>query len=149
MAYFKTYIELVNYFSTLTTSVPSLKGVTVGSDEETLSQQPTRIDYPHLRVDTPSIRFMNDDDTPRTQYKFTLFVITNEARGTNEDANTALSAMATLAQKILKQLYADAEAGKFDLVLGDKEGDAVRAWSGDNDFGWYFQVVIELYTDEC
>lgn len=147
--YFKTYLELCNYWPTLTTSVPALKGVTVGADEEMLNQQNSRIQYPHLRVDTPEWSLVDDDDTPRTRYKFTLFVLTNEPKKTNAEANIKLSAMATLAQNILKQLYADADAGKFDLVLGDKNGDAVRQWSGDNDYGWWFNVTIDLFTDEC
>lgn len=149
MAYFKTYLELCNYWPTLITSVPALKGVTVGADEEMLSQQSSRIQYPHLRVDTPEWSLVDDDDTPRTRFRFTLFVLTNEPKKTNTEANIKLSAMATLAQNILKQLYADADAGKFDLVLGDKNGDAVRQWSGDNDYGWWFNVTIDLFTDEC
>lgn len=149
MAFFKTYLELCTYFEGLPTTVTDLKGVTVGADEAMLNQQGTQIIYPHLRVDTPEFRLLDDDDTPRTRYTFTFFVLTNEPQKTNHEANKALSAMATLSQKILRRLYVDADAGKFDLVLGDKEGDAVRQWSGDNLYGWFFRVVIDLYTDEC
>lgn len=149
MAFLKTYLELATYFEGLTASVTGLKGVTVGADEEMLNQQATRIVYPHLRVDTPEFRLVDDDDTPRTRYTFTMFVLTNEPSKTNREANIKLSAMATLCEQILKQLYEDADAGKFDLVTGEKQGDAVRQWSGDNLYGWWFTVVIELYSDEC
>ncbi len=149
MAFLKTYLELATYFEGLTATVTDLKGVTVGADEEMLNQQATRILYPHLRVDTPEFRLMDDDDTPRTRYTFTLFVLTNEPLKTNVQANAKLSAMATLCEKILKRLYVDADAGKFDLVIGEKPGDAVRQWSGDNLYGWWFTVVIDLYSDEC
>lgn len=148
MAY-KTYIELVNYFIGLTTTVTALKSVVVGSDEDELNQQNSRIEYPHLRVDTPEITFRNEDENQVTRYTFRMYVLTNEPRNTNEDQNTKLSAMATLAQQIHKRLWTDADAGLFDLVWGDRQGDAVRAWSGDNLFGWWFSVVIDLYVDDC
>jgi len=149
MAYFKTYAELATYFEGLPATVTDLKSVTVGADEEMLNQQPTRIIYPHLRVDTPEFSLVDDDETPRTRYKFRMFVLTHEPKKTNAEANAKLSAMATLCEKILRHLWGDADAGKFDLVLGDKDGDAVRAWSGDNNYGWWFNVTIELYSDEC
>ena len=149
MPFFKTYLELASYFEELPDSISALKGVTVGADEEMLNQQATRIVYPHLRVDTPEFRLVDDDDTPRTRYTFTMFVLTNEPSKTNREANIKLSAMATLCEQILKQLYEDADAGKFDLVVGEKPGDAVRQWSGDNLYGWWFTVIIELYSDEC
>lgn len=149
MAFAKTYLELCTYFEGLTTTVTDLKGVTVGADEEMLNQQATRIQYPHLRVDTPEFSLVDDDDTPRTRYKFTLFVLTNDPKKTNAEANIKLSAMATLCEKIIKRLYTDADAGKFDLVTGEKQGDAVRQWSGDNLYGWWFNIIIELYSDEC
>lgn len=149
MAYLKTYLELANYFKALPTTVTDLKSVTVGSDEEDLNQQNSRIVYPHLRVDTPEIVFRNDDETSVTRYTFRLYVLTNEPLKTNDEENLRLSQMATLAQKVHKRLWTDADLGKFDLITGDRAGDVVRRWSGDNVFGWWFSVVIELYVDEC
>lgn len=149
MAYFKTYSELVSYFEGLTATVDGLKTVTVGADEETLNQQNSRIQYPHLRVDTPEWRLANDDENTVARFNFTLFVLTNEPRNTNAAANAALSTTAALASKILKRLWTDADAGKFDIVTGDKTGDAIRKWSGDNDYGWWFGVTIDLYVDDC
>lgn len=148
MAY-KTYIELVNYFKGLPATVTDIKTVTVGSDEEMLDQQNSRIVYPHLRVDTPKVNYPNDDETMVTRYTFKLFVLTNEPKKTNEEENKALSEMEKIVRKLIKRLWVDADAGLFDVVTGDKEADAVRAWSGDNVFGWWVQVVIDLWTDEC
>lgn len=149
MPYLKTYLELATYFKALPTTVTDLKSVTVGSDEEDLNQQNSRIVYPHLRVDTPEIVFRNDDEISVTRYTFRLYVLTNEPLKTNDEENLKLSQMATLAQKIHKRLWTDADLGKFDLIAGDRAGDVVRRWSGDNVFGWWFSVVIDLYVDEC
>lgn len=148
MAY-KTYIELATYFKGLTATVTEIKSVTVGSDEEDLGLQGSVILYPHLRVETPEIVFRNEDETMVTRYTFRLFVLTNEPRKTNEQENIVLSAMEQIVRKLIKRLWVDADAGLFDLITGDNPGDAVRAWSGDNVFGWWFQAVIDLYTDEC
>lgn len=147
--YFKTYLDLTIYFEALPSSIADLKGVTVGADEEMLNKQNSRVKYPHLRVDTPSWSLVDEDETPRTRFNFTLFVLANEVTKTNKEANRVLSEMASLAGKVLKQLYADADAEKFDIVIGQKDGDAVRHWSGDNDYGWWFSIAIDLYTDEC
>lgn len=149
MAYLKTYKELADYFAALPTDVTDLKTVTVGADEEMLDQQNSRIVYPHLRVDTPELVFRNNDENAVARYTFRLFVLTNDPKKTNAAEIQALSDMATLAQTIHGQLWADADAGLFDLIEGDREADAVRRWSGDNVFGWWFSVVIDLYTEEC
>lgn len=147
--YFKTYIELVAYFEGLKDTVNGLKGVTVGADEEMLDQQGSRIKYPHLRVDTPEIRFINEDESMITQYTFRMFVLTNGPTKTNAEENQKLSDTAKIAERIIRRIWQDADADKFDVVNGDKAGDAVRKWSGDNCFGWWFSVSIQLYTDEC
>ncbi len=149
MAYLKTYAELCAYFAALPTSVTELETIVVGSDEEEIALQNSRIAYPALRVDTPTIRYIDEDNTPRTRYTFSLFLGTNEPRKTNADENTALSAMEVLMRKVYKRLWTDADAGKFDLVLGDASGDAIRRWSADNVFGWMLTVNIDLYPDEC
>lgn len=148
MAY-RTYLELCDYFAELPTVLPDLKGVTVGVDEEMLNLQNSRIKYPHLRVETPEVVFMNDDQNGATRYTFRLFVLTNENRKTARAESIALSAMEQVCHRLINQLWADADNDRFDLIAGDKPGDAVRKWSGDNDFGWWFSVSLDLYTDEC
>jgi hypothetical protein len=147
--YFKTYIELVNYFQSIPTTITALKGVTVGSDEDVIEQQGTLINYPYLRVDTPEIVFMNDDENAATRYTFRMYVFSNEPAQTNGAENQVLSDMATLSRRIINKLYADADNGNFDLITGNKQGDVIRRWSADNCFGWWWNVVIDLYTDEC
>lgn len=146
---FTTYIELVEYFEAMPTSVTDLKSATVGSDEEDLNLQNSRIKYPHLRVDTPTLRFLHDTDSPVTRYELKIFVLTNEPKKTNAEENQALSDMEAIARKVIQQMWQDADAGDFDIVQGDKEGDAVRRWSGDNVFGWYWTVLVDLWTDAC
>lgn len=146
---YKDYIELVNYFKALPDTVTDLKSATVGADEEDLNQQNSRIRYPHMRVDTPEINYPNDDSEMVTRYSFQIFVLTNEPRKTNDEENKALSAMEKIVRKIIKQLWADADTGLFDMAPAEKDADAVRRWSGDNLFGWRFLVRIDLWTDEC
>ena len=149
MENFNEYINLVNYFESLVDAIDGLQTVVVGSDEDTLDAQSSRIKYPHMRVETPEIRFVNDDDSPATRYRFRCFVMTNEPKKTNAEENIKLSQMATLCSQIIAQVYTDADCGAFDLITGDKEGDAIRAWSGDNTFGWWFYLTIDLYTECC
>lgn len=146
---YKTYYELCQYFQALAGDITGLNNVVVGSDEEEIHQQASLVTYPLLRVDTPEITFRNDDETGATRYTFRLFVLTNEPRKTRDEENKALSAMEVLAWRIVRRLWQDADEGLFDLIAGDKQGDAVRRWSADNVFGWYFTAQIELWTDDC
>lgn len=140
-----TYAQLVNYFKGLTVTVPDIKTVTVGSDEEDLNQQNSRIVYPHLRVDTPEPRYLNEDAGMEVRFTFKLFVLTNEPKRTNEEENARLSSTELIVRKLIKRLWVDADAGLFDIIVGDKNADAVRAWSGDNVFGWWVEVTIAVW----
>jgi len=147
--YYKTYKQLVDYFEALPAAINGLNGATVGADEALLSEQPTQVLYPHLRVDTPTIRFVNDDQNSATRYTFRVFVLMHDPMATNDTANQILSDMATLAERVLRKIQTDASDDLFDLLTGDKDGDAVRAYSGDNLFGWFFTITIDLYTEVC
>lgn len=148
---FETYADLVDYFQTdMLAAVTDLKGVTVGADEEILNLQNSRIRYPHLWVETPDVGFRGTDHNPAKRFRFSLVVLTNEPAKTNAAANAALSAMLTLAEQVWAQLLADADAGDFDLVLDEAGGQPVRAWSGDNGYGWRLEPVsIDLPRCEC
>lgn len=146
-----TYIELVNYWKGIKTHVPAIKMVTVGRDEQALDNQsaPSLINYPHLRVDTPSISFLNDDENPVTQFKFQIFLLAAEITNLPDKENELLSTMLVTMQQVLKRIWVDADLDLFDIVQGNKEGDAIRGWSGDNCFGWTTTVTMMLYTSEC
>jgi hypothetical protein len=147
--YLQTYLELVQYFEQLPTVVTALKGVTVGADELLLEEQVSQVQYPHLRVDTPEVRFLNDDFHQSTRFTFRVFILKNEPLQTQSDANQVLNDTLVIAQNVLNRIYSDAEGGLFDVILGEKEGDAVRAYSGDNIYGWFFAITIELFTSDC
>lgn len=146
-----TYIELVNYWKGIKTHIPAIKQVTVGRDEQALDNQtaPSLVMYPHLRVDTPSIVLNNDDENPVTQFKFQIFLFAAENTNNPDTENAVLSTMLTTMQQIIKRIWVDADADLFDIVQGNKDGDAIRGWSGDNCFGWTTTVTIMLYTAEC
>ena len=145
----ETYDEHVTYWKTMTTLIPEIKGVTVGSDEDLLSLQNTQIRYPHLWVETPEVTFGGVGNIPVKQFAFGYTVMQNDARKTNVAANAALSATLAITEKIVAQLLHDSDEGDFTLVLKEEQFDPVRQWSGDNCYGWRGYVVIELPRCEC
>ena len=144
-----TFSELVAYFETYPSLIPGIKGVTVGNDEAIMDLQNTRIAYPHLWVETPDIRFVGTDEDPRIRFSMGLVMIENENQRTNKQANAKLSATLNLLTQVYAQLLADSDEDLFDLILTDNEGDPVRAWSGDNAYGWRLDVQIEIQRSEC
>jgi hypothetical protein len=146
---YSTYDQLVAYWKAIPTVVSDLKGATVGNDEAIEDLQNTRITYPHLWVETPDIRFVGSDVNPATRFQFSICVITNEGYRKPEEANKKLSQTLTILQSVWARLLVDGDNGLFDLILQDGEGDAIIAWSADNDYGWRLQVTIDLPRYEC
>ncbi len=147
---FETYDDLVGYWKTMPTLITEIKGVTVGSDEELLNQQNTRIKYPHLWVETPVVTFAGVGGIPVKRLAFAFTVFQNDNQKTNAAANAALSAMLGITEKIVAQLVHDSDEGDFTLVLNEEqEFEPTRQWSGDNCFGWRGYVVLELPRCEC
>lgn len=144
-----TYNELVAYFESIPTLIPGIKGVTVGADEDLISMQNTRIQYPHLWVETPGLRFVGTDENPSTRFDLALVLIRNDASKTNPAANARLSEMLNLMTMLWAQLLADADADLFDLNLGPATGEPIRRWSADNAYGWRLEIAITIQRLEC
>lgn len=146
---YKTYIELVNYFESLPTDIPAIKTVTVGADEEMLDAQSSRIAYPHLRVDTPKIQLSHGDGNPTTRYTFLVYLLGNVPSKTFDAENAMLSTLLTLVEQVNQKIWEDSDTDLFDVITDTNTGDNIRRYSGDNCFGWYFALTIELHTATC
>lgn len=146
-----TYAQLVDYFqSSLPAKVTGINGVTVGYDEAILNAQNTQIKYPHLWVETPDVSFQGTDDNPSKRFKFAIVVMTNENKKTNPAANTALSVMLELCERVWSRILADSDDGMFDLILDATGAQPVRQWSADNCYGWRMEPInIDLPRCEC
>lgn len=145
-----TYNDLVAYFENMPALISGIKSVTVGADEAVLDGQTSNIRYPHLWVETPAIAFVGTDDNPAVRYSFALVILLNEGQKQNRVANQKLSAALNLMTSLYNRLLTDADNGMFDLVLSDAPGEAVRAWSGDNAYGWRLDPVkLDLPRDTC
>lgn len=144
-----TYNELVAYFQSMPSLVPGIRSVTVGADEEVMNQQLTRIQYPHLWVETPGARFLGTDVDPRLRLEIGLNLIQAEGTQTNSAANLALSATLNLLELVYAQMLADSDNDLFDLILTSNAADPIRRWSADNAYGWRLEVSIEIQRLEC
>jgi hypothetical protein len=146
-----SYAELCAYWRGLTATVPQIKKITVGDDEQVIDSQtqPGVALYPHLRVDTPDIKYLNGDENLVVQYTYTLFVFAPEATKRTGAEDAVLSTMELALRAVYRRLHTDAWEDVFDLVPAPNSGDAIRAWSGDNCFGWTMKVAIQIYANEC
>ena len=143
------YLGLCNYFRGMKDTIPGLGMVTIGSDEEALdSQTAPMVRYPHLRVDTPTPRY-SDAENLTVDFAYTLYVLAPENTGANGAEDKVLSDTELLLRRIYKRIWQDADLDMFDLVESPNQGDAIRAWSGDNCFGWTMAVTIRIYANEC
>ncbi len=145
-----TYLELITFFENLPLQVAGLAQCTVGGDEEELSMQTNRIQYPHLRIDTPEITHLNDDENPVSRYKFRFAVMTAVPDILYRNENRALSDMEILMRSIYDYIVSESDdPTTFYLPPGPKTLTPIRRWSGDNGFGWMMDLTIDLYTASC
>jgi len=146
---FNTYAELVEYWADMPSKITTLKGATVGDDEELENLQNTRIKYPHLWVETPEMTFTGTDENPASRFHFNLAVIANDPTSTNKNANAVLSTLHGILATLYARVLADSDAGDFDLILKDEQSDPIRKWSADNVFGWRMTLTLEIPRCEC
>lgn len=145
---YQTYAQLVAYFEAMPTLIPALKSALVGDDEAILTQQNTRIKYPHLRVETPPVHFVGGDVNPAKRFDFQVTVITNEPKISTKAANARLSEMLEIIEEVYSLLVAD-DKNLFDLVWKDDDAEPIVKWSADNDWGWRLQISIDLPRNFC
>jgi hypothetical protein len=144
-----TLDELTAYWLAMPTAVPALKGVTVGMDYAMLSAMSASIQYPHLRVDTPTITFLDVENDYRTRYSYVVSVLMNVPVVDNQRENAALGATLEILKDVYRQVYHDSTEDKFDLILESASGFDVQRYSGDNDFGWSLKINLELSNKSC
>ena len=149
--YLTSYNDFTTYWNGMPTAVPAIKTVTVGADDELLDMQSgPHINYPHLRVETPSITYVDQDEIEKTRYRFRIFILQNVTDSALiEQQNAALSATEAILRSVYRRLWVDADANKFDLLAGDPNGDNIQHWSGDDCYGWYMEITLEFYVGTC
>lgn len=143
------YMALVQHLEAYANSVPNLKMVTVGADEEPLGRQSSTILYPHLRIDTPTVSFIDPEDNYRTRYAFVFAVLKNVPLSTNALENQALSDTLDVLRAVHLRLISDSNADYFDFILDNETAKEIRRYSADNLFGWNITFKIELYNKTC
>lgn len=144
-----TLAELTTYWQSMPTAIPGLKGATVGMDYTMLSAMSASIQYPHLRVDTPGITFIDVEDDFRTRYSYVVSVLINVPVVDSVRENAALSTSLELMKQVYMQVYEDSTNDLFDLILDNASGFDVQRYAGDNDFGWTLKINIELPNKDC
>lgn len=144
------YSELITYWETMPSLISGIGAVRVGDDEAIVELQNTRITYPILWVETPTVRFVNPGGVPAKRFRFAIVVLINEPKKSTTEANTKLSNALEIMELVYAQVYNDAEAGDdFLLVLDDTDNEPIRHWSADNCYGWRMEIDIELERCEC
>lgn len=147
---YTTYQHLADYFSSLPNSVSELKSVVVGDDEAILNTENTRIIYPALWVETPTVTFSGPGEDPAKVFSFAITVLENEPSKTPAEANATLSRTLEVLERVWARIIRDAEEDEnFEVILKDGEAEPITQWSADNAYGWRCSMHIHLQRCEC
>lgn len=142
-----TLSALVAYLTTFPTTIPEIKAVEFGDEEEILNRQNTRIQYPCLWVETPTVTLISEP--PGRLFAFGLTVLHNVPKDDNRMAIERRSQALDIAEKAWRKLEDDEENGLFQLESTRTEGDPIQKWSGDRDTGFRFEVRLITGREDC
>lgn len=142
-----TLIELETYLATFSTAIPAIKAVEFGDEEEILNRQNSRIQYPCLWVETPTVTLIGEP--PGRLFVFALTVLCNVPKDDNRLARERRSEAIDIAEKAWRKLEDDEEAGLFQLDATRTEGDPIQKWSGDRDTGYRFEIRLTTGREDC
>ena len=142
-----TLSQLEDFFADFPDTITELASVEFGDEAEILNRQNSRIKYPVMWVETPTVTFTHEP--AGVQYAFPISFLTNVPRGAGVEERLARSAMLVLAQRAWAKLVAGEAAGLFQFVRNEEEGDPILKYSGDNDTGWRFVARLVVGRDDC
>lgn len=143
-----TLAEIEAWLATFPTLVPTLKAVYFGDDEEIIEKHNSRVEYPFLWVESPTVNFLADP--PAKAFTFGLAFLNKVGKSDRRLQRKILSETLELAERVFARLEADAEASdEFSVSLAPAEGDPIVKWSNDNAAGWRFEVRIEVSRCNC
>lgn len=142
-----TLSQLEDFFADFPDTITELASVEFGDEAEILNRQNSRIKYPVMWVETPTVTFTHEP--AGVQYAFPISFLANVPRGAGAEERAARSAMLVLAQRAWARLVAGEAEGLFQFVRNEEEGDAILKYSGDNDTGWRFVARLVVGRDDC
>jgi hypothetical protein len=137
------YGDFIQYIKDLGASHVDIQDIVIGDYEDIISRERSTIAYPCLWIETPSVRYTGDNDSPREIYEGAIVILQN---GSNQDPSIIadnLSSTFLIAREFLFRI------SLFEnyMNINNRRLDAIATLGNDNDQGWRFSFEIEQPFD--
>jgi hypothetical protein len=142
-----TLSEIETFLEGFQASIPEIKQVIFGDEQEIMNRQNSQIRYPVMWVETPDVAIM--PDPPGLRFKFSISFLQNVSKDSNKLDRQARSDMLILAQRAYALLEHGQEDGLYEFTSIIEDGQPILRWSGDRDTGWRIPVQLTVGRDDC
>ena len=138
------YEGFIEYLKALGEAHVDIESIVIGDYEDIITRERSDMVYPALWIETPTVRYIGDNDAVREIYQGAIVILQN---GSNMDPD--------IVAQNLKDTFVIAREFLFRIALYEnkmsitnKQLDAIATLGNDNDQGWRLSFDIEQEFDE-
>lgn len=143
-----TLAEIQQYFKNIADQHPDIKGVVVGDSEQISSVDRSKLDYPVLWLETPTVSWKMGQNA-RRNYDFYFVVLWNSSTDNWDHQQYILNQTLIITEQILSKIREDFADEILMLSSNSAASDPILGYGHDHDYGWRTRISIDGYMITC
>ena len=143
-----TLAELNAYLFNIGEQHPDINEVIIGDSEQILAIDRSKINYPCLWIETPSVNW-HFGNNPDRNYQLFFVVLENTAIDNWAHQQHILDRCLTITEHILAIFQSDHEVGNIRLDRPSADSSPILGYGHDNDYGWRTQLSVKGLLSSC
>jgi hypothetical protein len=143
----RTLADIQEYFRRLATISPDIQEFVVGDSEQILSLDRSKMDYPVLWLETPTIRW-DFDRVGSREYDFHIVILSNSPIDTWAYQQYILNQTAEITHWLLAKLKSD-HADEVLQLSFSASSQPIVGYGHDHDYGWRTRLTIQAPMLSC
>jgi hypothetical protein len=143
-----SYAEIITYLSRLGELHPRIGTIVVGDSEQVLSVDRSKVQYPLLWIETPSVSWQFSENTKK-QFDINIVVLSNAPTDAYQHQQYILHLTLDITEQIIAKLKHDHENNIIRLERFTATADPVLGYAHDHEFGWRTGLVLRATASPC
>jgi hypothetical protein len=143
----RTLADIHTYFRQLAESSTDIKYFIVGDSEQILSEDRSRLDYPLLWLETPSVNW-NIQNVGEREYVLFFTILVNTKPETWHHQQYILHRTLEITNRIISKLRSDHQDEVLKIGLR-MQSDPILGFGNDFDHGWRTRMSIMAPMSKC
>jgi hypothetical protein len=144
----QTLPDFIDYFRRLAAANVALAGSFVhGAAGRILAGSRSKITYPCLWLETPTLGFEEKDGTaPLGKRRCAFVVLQKVATDSYAEQDAGWAQAEAIALQVISYLLRDRKARKFSFTLNERDLEPVATLTVDNEIGWRLEFELAQYA---